>query len=243
MTYYAIQVLGVITKASFSLPAKPVHSSVALLSLPSFSAVAGVLSSARRELGEVLSAFEFIDANSLHMLREHSPHLLKGGLGELTLSLTSPPPSPPLLSSSSLREEGAGIPGEVLVLVEVSGSDARVAERLQHFAMQYIYVDDDGGDGGGGTTTTTTTTANHSNTTVIMPSSKTQERDVWALREHVPVSLMQLARDEGGRLFKYVFCSTATVLPFFLFLFVMSLSLSLSLLSICCSVLAFSDTT
>ena len=38
---------------------------------------------------------------------------------------------------------------------------------------------------------------------VLLPSNKSQERDLWTVREHVPVSLMQLSRQHGGRLYKY----------------------------------------
>jgi D-2-hydroxyglutarate dehydrogenase len=46
---------------------------LAFFQCPSFTAVQQVLLSAKRQLGEILSAVEFLDAESLHMVTTHLP--------------------------------------------------------------------------------------------------------------------------------------------------------------------------
>lgn len=165
-------VLGVITRASLMLAPKPSHSAAVLITLPSFLEIPALLSAAKKELTEILSAFEFIDARSMWALREDSPGLLCGGLGAVQLEG----------GTGTGAEAEEGISGEVALLVEVSGEEG-VTERLHTFVMRHMGKGD----------------ADR----VILPSNQSQERDLWAMREHVPVSLMQLSRQHGGRLYKY----------------------------------------
>ncbi len=164
-------VLGVITKVNLMLAPKPSYTGVALFTLSSFSAVPEVLSAARRDLGEVLSAFEFMDAPSLRLLSEGKPSLLAPFGGAVRLS-----------SNDDYEKEG--IPGEVAVLMEVSGA-GDVEERLQKFVSEY---------------------ASDTEERVLLPSNESQARAVWRIRENVPISLMQLSRRGGqgqGQLYKY----------------------------------------
>lgn len=59
--------LGLITAAAVACPARPLSVQLAFLAVPSFDAVRTVLRGARRMLGEVLSAVEFLDAESMRM--------------------------------------------------------------------------------------------------------------------------------------------------------------------------------
>lgn len=163
-------ILGVITKASLHLPPKLLYSSVAMITLSSFSEIPGILTAAKSELNEILSAFEFIDARSMRLLGECNPDLLHGGLSQIQLREGDD-------SSGS-----GGISGAVLLLLEVSGSEEGVAERLQSFMMRHVDI---------------------VKNNVVMASNKSQEREIWAVRENVPISLMQLSREGGGRLYKY----------------------------------------
>ncbi|MGQ3164904.1 MAG: FAD-linked oxidase C-terminal domain-containing protein, partial [Agrobacterium sp.] len=55
----------------------PLAVQVMLLAVSSFEQVTKVLAVARTRLGEVLSAFEFLDAESMHMVCSHAQVLVK----------------------------------------------------------------------------------------------------------------------------------------------------------------------
>lgn len=65
--------LGLITAVSILCPPRPAAVDVAFLSVPSFAAATALLRAARAGLGEVLSAFEFLDAASLEVTLAHLP--------------------------------------------------------------------------------------------------------------------------------------------------------------------------
>lgn len=65
--------LGLITAVSILCPPRPAAVNVAFLAVPSFAAATGLLRAARAGLGEVLSAFEFLDAASLEVTLAHLP--------------------------------------------------------------------------------------------------------------------------------------------------------------------------
>lgn len=56
---------GVVTAVAIQCPPKPSSVQVAFLQCPSFAAVQQVLAQAKRQLGEILSAVEFLDSGSL----------------------------------------------------------------------------------------------------------------------------------------------------------------------------------
>eukprot|EP00163_Fabomonas_tropica_P010549 TRINITY_DN2071_c0_g1_i2.p1 TRINITY_DN2071_c0_g1~~TRINITY_DN2071_c0_g1_i2.p1 ORF type:complete len:461 (+),score=117.92 TRINITY_DN2071_c0_g1_i2:356-1738(+) len=62
--------LGVITKASILVPPKSPAVHVAFLAVPDFIAARRLLHKAKRECGEILSAFEFMDRKSLDVVLE-----------------------------------------------------------------------------------------------------------------------------------------------------------------------------
>jgi FAD/FMN-containing dehydrogenase len=113
--------LGVVTRLALQLAPKPRASAVALLRVGRFADAASLLRSARRALGEVLSAFEFVDVHCLEVLR-----LVDGsGSGSGSGMLARVPASvlPKAVST------GEGVDGEILVLVECQSSDTQ--ERLR----------------------------------------------------------------------------------------------------------------
>lgn len=56
---------GVVTAVAIQCAPKPSSVQVAFLQCPSFAAVQQVLAQAKRQLGEILSAVEFLDSGSL----------------------------------------------------------------------------------------------------------------------------------------------------------------------------------
>ena len=65
--------LGVITAVGLLCPPRPKAVHVAYLACPSFDAAQRALAAAKQRLGEVLSAFEFMDRASLDMVLTHLP--------------------------------------------------------------------------------------------------------------------------------------------------------------------------
>uniref|UniRef100_A0A1I8H6V4 D-2-hydroxyglutarate dehydrogenase, mitochondrial n=2 Tax=Macrostomum lignano TaxID=282301 RepID=A0A1I8H6V4_9PLAT len=63
--------LGIITKAAILCPARPKSVQLAFLGLDSFQAVLDTYRLARRSLGEILSAFEFIDSESMRAVKQN----------------------------------------------------------------------------------------------------------------------------------------------------------------------------
>lgn len=108
--------LGVVTQCSLAVPPRPASVSVALLALSDFEGVERVLGLARARLGEVLSAVEFMDKETVDLTVEkcqgvRSPFRTPGSGG------------------------GGGESGhKFYVLIETSGSDAtHDAEKLDGF--------------------------------------------------------------------------------------------------------------
>lgn len=65
--------LGIVTAVSLLCPPRPAAVHVAYLACPSFEAAQRVFVRAKQQLGEVLSAFEFLDRESLEVTLEHLP--------------------------------------------------------------------------------------------------------------------------------------------------------------------------
>ncbi|KAM9664679.1 D-2-hydroxyglutarate dehydrogenase, mitochondrial [Trichechus inunguis] len=63
--------LGVITAVSILCPPKPKAVNVAFLGCPGFTEVLQAFSSCKRMLGEILSAFEFMDAECMRLVGQH----------------------------------------------------------------------------------------------------------------------------------------------------------------------------
>jgi FAD/FMN-containing dehydrogenase len=67
--------LGIITRASILIPQRPKSVQVALLALPEFKNTLSALCMAKKELGEILSAFEFFDSTSFNLVLKHIPNI------------------------------------------------------------------------------------------------------------------------------------------------------------------------
>lgn len=65
--------LGIVTAVALLCPPRPAAVNVAYLACPSFEAATRTLVLAKRALGEVLSAFEFLDRASLDVTMQHLP--------------------------------------------------------------------------------------------------------------------------------------------------------------------------
>ncbi|KAL4854460.1 D-2-hydroxyglutarate dehydrogenase [Chlorella vulgaris] len=65
--------LGLVTAVAIQCPPRPLAVNVAYLAVPTFAAAQQVLVAAKRQLGEVLSAFEFLDKESLAITLRHLP--------------------------------------------------------------------------------------------------------------------------------------------------------------------------
>ena len=63
--------LGVITACALALPRAPTSTQLALLGCDSYEAVLKTFAAARRDLGEVLSAVEFVDRESFQLVTSH----------------------------------------------------------------------------------------------------------------------------------------------------------------------------
>ena len=167
-------VLGIITKVAMSVVSVPRFRQVLICTLQGFADdVPAALRVAREELGESLSAFEFLDYASLRAVQRAMPSVLAGGLD----ALVQPPPT------SSAHSEG--IDGNIVLLVEVS-SCSPPGDRLVTFLDQL-----------------TTLGLLAKDAEAILSQSAQQEAALWRIRESVPVALAQLARDSGGVLLKH----------------------------------------
>jgi FAD/FMN-containing dehydrogenase len=67
--------LGVITSVSILTPQKPNSVNVAILALKSFENVQKVFIKAKKEVGEILSAFEFFDHHCFDLVQKHRPDI------------------------------------------------------------------------------------------------------------------------------------------------------------------------
>ncbi|KAL3143740.1 hypothetical protein ABBQ32_003572 [Trebouxia sp. C0010 RCD-2024] len=67
--------LGIITKVAMLCPVKPASVQVAYLAVPTFQHAQQVFQKAKQHLGEILSAFEFLDHPSLIMTLKHLPNI------------------------------------------------------------------------------------------------------------------------------------------------------------------------
>jgi FAD/FMN-containing dehydrogenase len=64
--------IGIITGVSILCPRRPAAMNVAVFSLPSYEAVQKVYAEAKTHLGEILSAFEFFDKQSVSFGSVHA---------------------------------------------------------------------------------------------------------------------------------------------------------------------------
>ena len=164
--------LGVITKANILLAHKPSSSQVLLAKLSSFKGVSKLLSKARSQLGDNLTAFEFMDANSLSAVRRETPALLHNLHPSVLPSVISEQVDN---AAAVHSEDVGGIGGEVSVLIESTGTaedlDRQRMDRFVEVVLQEGLVVD-----------------------AVLSQSTSQERELWAVREHIPIALAKLAK-------------------------------------------------
>ena len=63
--------LGVVTGVSILAPVMPAATNAVVLALPSFDQVIPLFKVVKRDMGEILSAFEYMDKNSYNLSVEH----------------------------------------------------------------------------------------------------------------------------------------------------------------------------
>mmetsp|Transcript_545 Transcript_545/g.1254 ORF Transcript_545/g.1254 Transcript_545/m.1254 type:complete len:335 (+) Transcript_545:230-1234(+) len=106
--------LGVVTKVAVACPTLPASRNAALLVCDSYDSVLGILRAAEEELGEIMSAMELMDLNTLRFVQEHGGgDVDDGGSPLLRDMLRSVPPA----------EESRTSPPQLFLLVETQGSN------------------------------------------------------------------------------------------------------------------------
>lgn len=104
---------GVVTAVAIQCPPKPASVQLAFLSCPSFQAVQQVLLTAKRSLGEILSAAEFLDQESMEMVTGY----LHGVSNPLQQT------GPTTAAAGGGGDVSAG-DGQFYMLIETQGSNA-----------------------------------------------------------------------------------------------------------------------
>lgn len=167
--------LGVVTKIALRLAVTPKSSAVVFSKIPNFQAIPQVLRIARAVLGANLSAFEFIDSRTISAIRQAAPHLLH----RVADTVLPEPDHDVLQKHPELKVTPSnpefGIPGEVSLLVEATGTDPETdSMKLEKFVssiMEENLVID-----------------------AVMAQDKTQETGLWLVREQCAVALIDLSR-------------------------------------------------
>ena len=114
--------LGVITRIAIACPIKSSSIDTAILQVDDFEKVVRLLRAAKDGLGEILSAYEFMDRQSIDLALKHLSHV-----------------SDPIGSDAEDegRESGAGY-----VLIECAGSDAEHNRTKLESFLEKAFVDD-----------------------------------------------------------------------------------------------------
>jgi FAD/FMN-containing dehydrogenase len=169
--------LGVVTKVAIKLFPLPTHTVVTIVKVSSFEAVSELLRRARHALGETLSAFEYMDRQSIDALAHQYPHTVQKF-------------SNSLFQSASDGEIG----NDSYVLIEASSSnvsdtaqsDTSLSDRVNQFLsseLQASVVLD-----------------------AVIAQDSQQETELWKIRELIPVALAKMSRNgslSGPFLLKY----------------------------------------
>lgn len=168
------------TAVSIQCAPKPASVQLAFLSCPTFEAVQGVLRLAKRRLGEILSACEFLDSASMDMALRHLPGVSNplqapgsgsdagshggGGSGGV---------------ADAASADGTGRAAPFYMLIETHGSsEAHDAEKLEGFLEEAMAA----GLVGDGT----------------LAGSDAQAAAIWRVREGVTEALARRGAGRGG---------------------------------------------
>lgn len=166
--------LGVITKVSMHAPQAPAAVNVALVGLNSFEQVKRMVGRTRERLGEILSAMELLDAESMEMVVGKKEWGLRNPLAVAAASAVGAG------GGGGGSEGGSEVsPYPFYMLLETSGSneehDKQKLEDLLTLALEEQIIAD-------GT----------------LAQDVGQANDIWKLRELIPVAI-----EEEGRVHKY----------------------------------------
>jgi FAD/FMN-containing dehydrogenase len=174
--------LGIVTKIVLRLVPLPSFTTVVFNKLIHFHQIATMFTLTRNILGGNLSAFEFMDCRSIHAVRIQKNHLLQ------RVASTVIPHDNNGTEDDNNKDDASfttiletkndypnGIPGEIAVLVEVSGTDPetdqmKLEKYVQHLMEKEIVVD------------------------AILSTDMSQTQALWLIREQVPVALMDRTR-------------------------------------------------
>lgn len=177
--------LGIITKVCLQLAPLPAQTKLIWATVPSFHQLPIVKHRVCRDMGDMLSALEFMDSSSISAVREVYPQLeaaklaVDGRDGDVKTMRGS-------ATGENKEEKVGGIEGEVNFLMECSlfdpdADDTRILTFLSKLIDENIILPN-----------------------AYISTSATQESEMWKVRENVPVALMELSRRSGGgKLFKY----------------------------------------
>lgn len=154
--------LGVITAVAIQCAPKPASVQLAFLSCPSFAAVQQVLRHAKQSLGEILSAVEFLDQESMAMATQHLPGVSN------PLAQAGPDAAQQQQQQGGGGEQG----GPFYMLVETQGSHAgHDKEKLEGF-LEAVMADGSVADG-------------------TLAESQAQAAAIWRVREGITESLVR----------------------------------------------------
>lgn len=175
--------LGVITKVSMHVPPAPAAVNVALVGLDSFEQVKRMVGRTRGALGEILSAMELIDGESMEMVVGRKEWGLRNPLAD-SAAVATPTAASAGGSAAAVavgteggREEASPYP--FYMLLETSGSneehDKAKLEDLLTLALEEEIIADG-----------------------ALAQDVGQANDIWKLRELIPVAI-----EEEGRVHKF----------------------------------------
>jgi FAD/FMN-containing dehydrogenase len=119
---------GIVTAVAIQCAPKPSSVQVAFLQCPNFAAVQHVLATAKRQLGEILSAVEFLDSASLSL----ATTLLPGVSNPLDNTGSAAPAE--AAAQGAAGGGGTGESGPMYMVIETQGSNERHdKEKLETF--------------------------------------------------------------------------------------------------------------
>jgi len=173
--------LGVITKVSMHVPPAPAAVNVALVGLDSFEKVKRMVGRTRGGLGEILSAMELIDGQSMEMVVGKKEWGLRNPLAGSAAAPVAAATAAVGAAAAAVGTEGgsAASPYPFYMLLETSGSneehDKAKLEDLLTLALEEEIIADG-----------------------ALAQDVGQANDIWKLRELIPVAI-----EEKGRVHKF----------------------------------------
>ena len=180
--------LGVITKVSMHVPPAPAAVNVALVGLDSFEKVKRMVGRTRGRLGEILSAMELIDGESMEMVVGKKEWGLRNPLAASSAAAPSAAAAAAATTTAAAAvgteggSEGGregGSPYPFYMLLETSGSNEEHDKAKLEDLLTLALEEDIIADG-------------------ALAQDVGQANDIWKLRELIPVAI-----EEEGRVHKF----------------------------------------